>query len=231
MSSARASSAGSWTPHTPQGCASSAGICRRSSTRPRDLRRAAGGRSLHDGRRRALRLDRARHRSERRAHGEAAEHAAPGRSPEALRAGVGDALCARRDRSIRSRHGAPPDVLARLSVRRAHALLRRLPTDGVLHVSRERSRSERPLRDAQRRTACVRRPATDVADAPRSAASRTSTGPGEAAGFMDAVARCGPTGYSLYDFPTTSSKGLEGACVAAAGPGCLRRRARRRRLG
>jgi hypothetical protein len=31
------------------------------------------------------------------------------------------------------------------------------------------------------------------------------TGPGEAAGFMDAVARCGPIGYSLYDFPITSS--------------------------
>jgi hypothetical protein len=30
-------------------------------------------------------------------------------------------------------------------------------------------------------------------------------GPSETAGFMDAVARCGPIGYSLYDFPITSS--------------------------
>lgn len=30
-------------------------------------------------------------------------------------------------------------------------------------------------------------------------------GPSETAGFMDAVARCGPIGYGLYDFPITSS--------------------------
>ena len=47
------------------------------------------------------------------------------------------------------------------------------------------------------------------------------TGPGEAAGFMDAVARCGPIGYSLYDFPITSSstwKALASPPPAPASP-------------
>src|SRR5438046_4530162 len=29
-------------------------------------------------------------------------------------------------------------------------------------------------------------------------------GPSETAGFLDAVGRCGPIGYGLYDFPITS---------------------------
>ncbi len=48
------------------------------------------------------------------------------------------------------------------------------------------------------------------------------TGPGEAAGFIDAVARCGPVGYSLYDFATTSSatwKALASPPPAPASPG------------
>jgi hypothetical protein len=47
------------------------------------------------------------------------------------------------------------------------------------------------------------------------------TGPSEAAGFMDAVSRCGPIGYSLYDFPITSSStwaALASLPPAPAGP-------------
>jgi hypothetical protein len=47
------------------------------------------------------------------------------------------------------------------------------------------------------------------------------TGPGEAAGFMDAVARCGTIGYGLYDFPITSSaawKALASPPPAPASP-------------
>jgi len=46
-------------------------------------------------------------------------------------------------------------------------------------------------------------------------------GPSEAAGFMDAIGRCGPIGYSLYDFPITSSstwKALASPPPAPASP-------------
>jgi len=46
-------------------------------------------------------------------------------------------------------------------------------------------------------------------------------GPSETAGFLDAVARCGPIGYSLYDFPITSSgtwKALASPPPAPASP-------------
>jgi hypothetical protein len=48
-----------------------------------------------------------------------------------------------------------------------------------------------------------------------------SASPAGVLGFMDAVARCGPTGYSLYDFPITSSAAwtaLGSPLPAPAGP-------------
>jgi hypothetical protein len=48
-----------------------------------------------------------------------------------------------------------------------------------------------------------------------------ATGPAEAAGFMDAVSRCGPIGFSLYDFPITTGatwKALASPPPAPASP-------------
>jgi hypothetical protein len=44
------------------------------------------------------------------------------------------------------------------------------------------------------------------------------TGPVEASGFMDAVARCGAIGYSLYDFPTTSSSAWKALAAPPPAP-------------
>ena len=138
----------------------------------------------------------------------------------ALRAAVGPGVSARRDRALGGRHGAPPEVLARASRTRAlRPLRRRLPADGVLHVPGARAAAP-SARYVMRSVALLRAGAgADVPVHVIGGIASSASSADDAAGSWTRSPAAARSGYSLYDFPITSERHLEGARVAAAGAG------------
>ena len=163
---------------------------------------------------RALRLVRARHRSQPRQIGAAAEHAPAPALRHAAR-GRRPQLSARRDHPLAGRDPQASHVLAPVPVPVARPLLQRIPADGVR--DRRHIRGVRATRAYNAADVAIIRERTGKPHVPIHLIGgiANAMGPKETAGFMQAVADCSVTRLQPVRLLRHETGDLESACRAA----------------